>query len=139
MAGRARLIAALSLFPACIAPSVVESSGRAVEAAPAEIAWRPATADDLQGLYESVQIEGEAAVSLWKIYYHFSSDGSYSGAALVLGGEQPQFQTLSGHWKLEGEELDLGEGQRVRALAGSDHLKLESESGTALLRRVAVQ
>ena len=129
----------LLVAPACIAPSVVDSSGRAVAPTTSELAWRPARREDLRGLYESVSIEGEAAAALWKVYYVFAEDGSYSGAALVLGAASPEFQTLSGHWTLEGEILDLGEGQTARASAAGEHLKLESDGGVAILRRAAVQ
>jgi hypothetical protein len=127
------------LASACIASSVVESSGRAVAPASVELDWRPARGEDLRGLFESVSIEGEAAASLWRVLYVFAEDGSYSGAALVLGAGNPEFQTLSGRWALVGDDLDLGDGQTVRASVAADHLKLESAGGIAILRRVAVQ
>lgn len=138
---RANWIAAgcLLLAPACISSSVVESSGRAVAPETEQIAWAPARAEDLRGLYESVSIEGEVASSLWRIWYSFAADGSYSGAALVLGGANPEFQTLSGKWTLAGDLLDLGDGQTARASVAADRLKLESEGGVAILRRAAVQ
>lgn len=136
-----RLLASgwLLVTPACIASSVVDSAGRAVAPRTAEFAWRPALAGDLHGLYESVEIEGEAAVSVWKLYYAFAADGSYSGAALVLGGANPEFQTLSGRWTLVDGILDLGDGQTARVLAAPEHLRLEHEGGTAILRRADVQ
>jgi hypothetical protein len=124
--------------PACIAPSVLDEQARAVERAPAEVQWRAPTPADLDGLYESVSIEGEKAAQLWKIYYHFASDGTFSGAALLLGGAQPEFQTLSGTWKLDERGLDLGDGEPVRASAAPDQLKLESEGTLVILRRVAI-
>jgi len=135
----AALLVLASLAPACIAPSVLESSGRAVEPPVAQFAWRAPEIGDFSGLFESISIEGDAAVSLWKVYYHFAPDGSYTGAALVLGGPQPEFQTLSGPWALDGDLLDLGDGQSVRASAAPGHLRLESEGGIAVLRQVAVE
>jgi hypothetical protein len=89
-------------------------------------------------LFESVRIDGEAAASVARISYFFSPDGSYTGAALVLG-EPPAFQTLSGRWSLSGETLDLGSGLRVRARVAGESLRLESELCVAQLRRVALQ
>ena len=128
----------LTFLAACISPSVVESSGRAVAAEASTLDWRPATASDLRGLYESTAIEGEVAASLWRVYYHFSVGGSYTGAALLVG-DPPQFQTLSGTWSLADGQLDLGQGQVVRASVAGEQLKLESEGGVAVLRRAAVQ
>ena len=130
---------ALALLPACIAPSVVASSGRAVEAAEAEPAWRAAQARDLDGLFESTAIEGEVSASLSRVWYHFAADGSYSGAALVVAGANPQFQTLSGSWSLADGVLDLGDGTSVRASVAGERLRLESEGGVALLARAAVR
>jgi len=124
--------------PACIMPSVLDEKARAVERAPAQVQWRPPQPADLDGLYESVSIEGEKAVVLWRIYYHFASDGTFTGAALVIGGAQPAFQTLSGTWKLDQDGLDLGDGQPVRASCAPDLLKLESEGTVVVLRRVAI-
>ncbi len=120
----------------CIAPSVVASGGRAVRATDGdESAWRAARAEDLRGLFESVRIEGEAAAALGKVYYHFSPDGTYAGAALVFGGERPEFQTLAGRWSLGEDGLDLGDGP-ARAWAAAELLKLETPGGVAVLRRV---
>ena len=129
---------------ACIAPSVVSSEGRAVELAPQARDWRPARAEDLDGLFESTSIEGEAAVALWRIYYHFAvepgvSGGSYSGAALVLGGPTPQFQTLSGVWRLNDGALEFDGAAATQASVAGEVLRLENEGGTVLLRRAAIQ
>lgn len=130
---------ALALAPACITPSVVDSSGRQVEVKAEQLAWRPATAADLSGLFESVAIEGEAAAALWRAYYHFAADGTYTGAALVIGGANPEFQTLSGSWRLEGGLLDLGDGIPILVSAAEQLLRMESEGGVATFRRAAVQ
>lgn len=97
-----------------------------------------AEAEDLNGLFESVSIEGEQAAVVWKIYYHFASDGTFTAAAPVIDGLQPAFQTLSGTWKLDEQGLDLGAGQPVRASWAPEQLKLESEGTVVILRRVAI-
>ncbi|MEO6710552.1 MAG: hypothetical protein ABI054_12795 [Planctomycetota bacterium] len=132
-------LAFLLAAPACITPNVLDTKARVVEQAPAAIVWETARPEDLRGLFESTAIEGLAAASYWKIYYHFAEDGTYTGAALVIGGEQPQFQTLSGSWRLDEQGLDLGNGQSGRASAAPGMLKLESEGVTVILQRVAAQ
>lgn len=139
------LLLVLAAAPAaCIAPSVVGSEGRAVQATPQARDWRPARVEDLDGLFESTSIEGEAAVALWRIHYHFAvtpgeSGGSYSGAALVLGGATPQFQTLSGVWRLNEGALELDGAVAAQATVAGELLRLENEGGTVLLRRAAIQ
>lgn len=130
---------AATLVSGCIAPSVVDSTGRGVQVEPAALDWRPAGPEALDGFFESLSIEGEAAAALVRIYYHFAPSGSYTGAALVIGGNEPEFQTLSGQWKLGPEGLDLGDGVPVRLLAAPEHLRLESEGGVVTLRRRALE
>ena len=42
---------ALALAPACITPSVVASTGRAVQAEPAALDWQPAGPEALDGFF----------------------------------------------------------------------------------------
>lgn len=130
---------ALALAPACIAPSVVASTGRSVQVEPAALDWQLAGAEALDGFFESVSIEGEAAAAIVRIYYHFAPSGSYTGAALVIGGNEPEFQTLSGMWTFGPEGLDLGDGMPVRLLAAPEHLRIESEGGVVTLRKRALE
>lgn len=144
MRSSALLLVLAALPAACIAPSVVGSEGRAVQSTPQARDWRPARAEDLDGLFESTAIEGEAAVALWRIHYHFALEpgvpgGSYSGAALVLGGPTPQFQTLSGVWRLNEGALELDGAAAAQASVAGELLRLENEGGTVLLRRAAIQ
>jgi hypothetical protein len=133
------LLVLLMVTPACFAAKVIDSKDRAVELPASQLAWQHARAEDFSGLFESISIEGLAAASYWKIYYHFADDGTYTGAALVIGGAQPEFQTLSGKWKLDEAGLDLGNGQVGRAFAAPDHLKLESEGLTLILHHAPPQ
>ena len=136
---RALLCLALASTSACIQPSLLDESRRDVETTPEEVVWRPAQADDFRGLFESTAIEGENAAVLWKVYYHFAADGTFTGAALLLGGENPAFLTLTGTWKLDERGLDLGDGAIARASASDEQLKLENDGGTVVLHRVALQ
>jgi hypothetical protein len=136
------LLVAVSLCAtaaACITPSVVGSSGRAVAPASQESQWVPAQAFDLDGLWESVATEGARSPRCGRVCDVFSADGSYTGVALVLGGANPEFQTLSGRWKHQEAKLDLGDGQTVRADVPDEHLRLSSAGDVAILRRAAIQ
>lgn len=135
---RSLLLLAL-LAPACIAPSVVDSSGRAVALAAADLAWREAEPADFDGLFESTAIEGDAAAAIGRIYYHFAPGGSYTGAALVIGGAEPEFQTLTGRWVLGAGGLDLGDGVLVRVSAADGWLRLASEGGVVTLQKQALE
>lgn len=141
MVDRRFLAAALFvILPACIAPSVLQSSGRAVTTDEAESpSWRPAEARDLEGLYESETIEGDGAAAVSRVWYHFAPDGSWSGAALIVGGVQPAFQTLSGTWSLESGALDLGDGEPVQATVAGERLRLASQGGVAVLKRAPIR
>lgn len=132
---RAELAALLALAGCSSAPLAPEARA-VVDAGPA-LAWREATAADLDGLFEAQRIEGEAAAALRRLWYHFASDGSYSGAALVFDGERTRFQTLSGQWTLSAGHLELEGGAPSRVQAAEGWLRIESESGLALLRRIA--
>lgn len=131
------LLGALASTPACIAPSVVSSAGRSVNTAVAEISWRAPARSDLIGFFESERIEGESAQAVGKLYYSFADDGTFSGAALVLGGQRPEFQTLTGAWTLAENRLDLGDGEPIELSAADGRVRLSSSAGVAVLRRIA--
>jgi hypothetical protein len=137
--GRLGRSALLALAPACVHAKVLSETERAVGTRAPETTWRPAEPADVHGLYESVSIEGEAAAALWRIYYHFAGDGSYTGAALTLGGAQPEFQTLSGSWRLDGSTIEFDEATRAKAEVAGEELRLETEGGVVVLRRAAIQ
>jgi hypothetical protein len=122
----------------CLASSVVDPDARAVHTEALALEWRSASAADLQGLFESRSIDGEAGASLWKLYYHFSADGTYSGAALVFDGSHAAFQTLSGMWSLADGRLELDSLVPAQAWVADDFMRLESEEGAALLERVPI-
>jgi hypothetical protein len=133
------LLGVLALAPACVHAEVLAQDDRAVAALAEERVWRPAEPADVHGLYESVSIEGDAAASLWRIYYHFADDGTYTGAALTLGGAQPEFQTLSGTWRLADATIEFDSATTARAAVAGDELRLETEGGVVVLSRTAIQ
>lgn len=126
----------LVLAPSCIASNVVAVDDRLVVGPQVDdLEWHPGMEDDLAGLFESVQIHGDSAGALWKIYYHFSDRGGYSGAALVNSDDGLRFQVLSGHWRFSDGLLDLQDGsERLRVSVSGEFLKLESSAGSVVFK-----
>ncbi len=133
-----RLQAILCLaLASCIPSNVVAVEDRSVRVDLDRLDWQPLAKGDLPGLYESVEVTGEAAAVLWKIFYLFSEGGQYSAAALVLKGESPAFQSLQGTWQMVGKRLDLMDGSdSLEASVSGDHLRFESPTGSVTFRRL---
>lgn len=129
--------AALALG-ACASSKTLAPSERAVLPVEEQRAWRPASAEDLRGLFVSTSIEGELAAVLREVQYWFDADGRFSGAALVTV-PSPSFQTLEGRWSLHESRLEL-EGGAEPALAevADDLLRLSGSDGRIVLRRRAL-
>ena len=127
------------MTPGCLASSVVPSAERVAIAPKLEQSWRRATVEDLRGFFESLSIEGEAAASVRKLYYHFAADGSFSGAALL---QQPdgslEFATLRGGWTLESGRLQLDDSDPAQASVSAGQLKLDSSSGSVIFAPRAI-
>lgn len=128
-------VCVLSLFGGCYASNVVARDERAVIAARAELPWQPATPAAFDGLFESIAIEGDAAVALLRIWYFFARDGRYAGAALVDTPEGPQFQTLNGRWQIGEHGLVLDDAAAAAADAAPEHLRLRHDGGTLILKK----
>ncbi len=79
-------------------------------------------------------ISVDPTVTLW-IELRTRAVGEYTGAALVQGESSPQFQTLSGRWRIIDEALDLGDQEPVPLRAAPGFLQLEIEVGRLALRR----
>jgi hypothetical protein len=135
MAVRARLAAAPLVLAGCYASSVVAPQDRAVVEDLPAAAWRPAAAGDLDGLFTSARIAGDAALSLRFCAYVFATDGRYTGAALVDGDDGPAFQTLSGRWALGEGGLRLDGAPPARCEAAAGWLRLTTGNGSLLLHR----
>lgn len=123
------------LLAGCYASNVVAVQDRAVTLQTAALTWAPARAADMAGLYESVSIEGDAALSLRRIYYFFDGNGNYSAAALVASESGVAFQALSGTWHLDDQGLVLDQAPPARLLAASGYLRIEAAHGVLVLRR----
>lgn len=129
------------LAPACIPSNVVAPQDRMVAVDQDKVHWMPATASAFDGLYASISLTGDVAAGLWKVYYHFTPDGRFTGAALLQGESgAPAFQVLDGTWTLAGDVLRLGEGaEPATAEMAPDLLRLRGAAGTVVLRREPTQ
>lgn len=133
------LLAVLPLVAGCIASNVVAVADREVVAGATQLPFQPAGVLVLDGLYESIDIQGDAAVSLRKIWYLFSPGGAYTGAALADVDGVPSFQTLHGTWQVGAAGLSLDGQDPVPLEAAPDHLRLSAPNGTVVLARRPLQ
>lgn len=123
----------------CIASNVVATGDRMVQQPLEQLPFAPAPGLQLDGLYESVAITGDAAVSLRRIWYLFRADGSYTAAALVEGERGASFQTLDGSWASTAAGLSLDGAEPVPLEQAEQHLRLSAPTGVVVLRRSAAQ
>lgn len=133
------LLALVALSPAgCIASNVVAPDQRLVAADPTKLAWVPADAAAVDGLFESIDVTGDAAITVRRIWYVFSAGGRYSGAALADIDGALAFQTLSGSWSLVPAGLVLDDQPAVTCEMAPGHLRLAAPNGTVVLRRAVM-
>ncbi|MFM1871167.1 MAG: hypothetical protein RL398_589 [Planctomycetota bacterium] len=137
------VVAALWLVPTmlggCIPSNVVAKQDRMVEAPLTELQFVPGDAAQLGGFYESVQITGDAAVSLRKVFYWFDEGGKYTAAALIDGPDGVEFQTLVGTWRATAEGLVLDDADAVPVAVAGEHVRLATGGGGLTLRRSILQ
>ena len=124
-----------ALFGGCIASNVVATEDRMVAPPVASLAWAPAPGLQLDGFYESVEITGDAAIALRRIYYLFRADGTYTAAALGETGTRAEFQTLSGTWVSDARGLSLDGAEPVLLEGAEGHLRITAPNGAVVLRR----
>lgn len=136
---RALAIGLALLLPACIASNVVAVEQREVGSALDGLVFQPVAAPQLDGFYESVDIRGDAAVSLRRIYYVFDSRGTYTAAALAEADGGLQFQTLRGTWRAAADGLVLDDQPPVPCEAAPDHVRLIAPNGSVVLRKGRLQ
>ncbi len=135
---RAALLACCVALSGCYASNVVAATDRAVaaDAIADSVVWQPATNEQLVGFHESRIVEGDAALSLRKVYYVFVADGRYTGAALVEGDQGLGFQTLGGTWRLDQAGLSLDGGEPARCEAGGAFLRIHVAGGMIVMQRI---
>lgn len=131
------LVVLALLAQSCIPSNVVAPQDRIVAIEMEKVLWEPATPAAFDGLYASTSLTGEVASGLWKVYYHFTPDGHFTGAALLQGESgAPAFAVLEGTWTLADGVLQLGEGaEPATAEMAPDLLRLRGAAGTVVLRR----
>ena len=138
---RATALAVLAapLLAGCIASNVVAREDRATAPPRAELALEAGPPERLEGLWESVEIRGEAAAHLARILYLFEARGRYTAAALVLGPEGATFQTLEGTWSVRETRLVLDDAEPVELRHGQGHVLIDAPTGSVLLRSVELE
>ena len=124
-----------SILGGCIASNVVATEDRMVAQPVASLAFAPAPGLQLDGFYGSVEITGDAAIALRRIYYLFRADGTYTAAALGEAGERAEFQTLSGAWASDARGLSLDGAEPVLLEQAEGHLRITAPNGAVVLRR----
>ena len=133
------LLALVAPWMGCIASNVVASQDRLVTTTVAALHFEPAPGLPLQGLYESVEIRGDAALSLRKVYYLFDAGGTYTAAALTEVDGAPSFQTLNGTWQTTAAGLSLDGRPPVLLEQAPQHLRITAENGVLVLRAASLQ
>jgi len=128
-----------SSWPGCIASNVVATEDRLVTTGTAALSFAPAPELQLQGLYESIEIRGDAAVSLRKVYYLFAAGGTYTAAALTEADGVPSFQTLNGTWQSTAAGLVLDDRPPVLLEQATGHLRITADNGVLVLRAASLQ
>lgn len=137
--GPVAAVAGALLFASCIASNVVAEKDRMVAQPLAELVFEPASGLVLDGLYQSIELTGDAAVSLRRIWYVFSPNGSYTAAALGDVDGAPTFQTLNGTWAMTPDGLTLDGAAAVPVEKSGDHVRITAPTGRVVLRRERLQ
>lgn len=121
--------------------TLLDASEREVVTQDAQLLWQPGTSADVPGFWLSESVSGDAAGALLMITYYFTDEGTFTGAALAFGEDgQPAFQALSGSWTCSEGTLQLEPaGETVRLERAPGHLRLETPSGSVILRREALR
>jgi hypothetical protein len=138
-AGAAVALAAAGSLGGCIASNVVAAEDRLVATAPADLQWVAAPGRALEGLYESVEIRGDAAVSLRRVYYLFGPENAYTAAALIEADGASAFQAHSGTWQWVDGKLALDDQPPVLLEHAEEHLRLTTPTWVLVLRRSRLQ
>ncbi|MBL8754923.1 MAG: hypothetical protein JNK15_16580 [Planctomycetes bacterium] len=122
----------------CIASNPVAPDDRMVTAAVDKLQFAPAGQLALSGLYQSIDVRGDIALGLRRIWYWFRADGTYTAAALVEA-DAVAFQTRDGTWQLTAAGLVLDGDAPVAVEVAGDHVRLTSASGSFVLHKELLQ
>lgn len=120
---------------ACAGSGTLPHDGRAAPVEEQTLAWRPASAQDVPGVYVSRELSGPLAGYLRKLVYLLEPDGSYAGAALV-DASPPRFEVLAGTWAfVEGRLVLDGGPPAALQVADGGALRLSGDEGVVVLER----
>jgi hypothetical protein len=139
LTARAVASTVLAALGGCIASNVVAVDDRLVERPIASMPFAPAPSFPFDGLWESVEITGDAAIALRRIWYVFVGDGTYTAAALGDVDGRPTFQTLNGTWSTGPDGLSLDGAAPVRLERAGDHVRITAATGVVVLRKGLLQ
>lgn len=126
-------VAGACSLAACFGGTHIKPEERDIDVPVLDLAFQPAGALVLDGLYESVDIQGDMALSWRKVYYLFSPNGSYTAAALGDGDAGPAFTTLTGTWTCELRGLSLDDSDPLPLEQAPGHLRLSAAGGSLVL------
>ena len=129
------LLLPLAIAPGCIPSNVVARDDRMVTTALEDLRFEPAGELALDGLWSSVAISGDAALSLRKVYYVFLPGGAYTAAALVDDGSAPAFQTLTGTFAVSAAGIVFDGAEPVPLEVAPGYLRITAPTGALVLRR----
>lgn len=104
--------------------------------------WAPVDRESFPGTYAADSIFGDAAANLLDVRYVFRDNGSYSGAALVVGDEGLEYQTLTGSWVIGDSGSSLLLDDRTPGLSlgmHEDRIRIASAAGTVILERIELR
>lgn len=124
---------ACSLATGCFGGTHIKPEERDIDVPVLNLAFQPAGALVLAGLYESVDIQGDMALAWRKIYYLFSANGSYTAAALGEGDNGPAFTTLTGTWTCDARGLSLDDSEPLQLEQAPGHLRVSAAGGSLVL------
>ena len=135
---RLAVVGACSLA-ACFGGTHIKPEERDIDVPVLDLAFQPAGVLVLTGLYESVDIQGDMALSWRKIYYLFSPNGSYTAAALGDGDAGPAFTTLTGSWRCDARGLSLDDSEPLQLEQAPGHLRVSAAGGSLVLAQRKLQ
>lgn len=133
------LLLVSSLTAGCFGGTHIKPEERDIDVPVLDLAFQPAGAMVLDGLYESVDIQGDMALSWRKIYYLFSPNGSYTAAALGEGDAGPAFTTLTGSWQSDARGLSLDDSEPLQLEQAPGHLRVSAAGGSLVLAQRKLQ
>lgn len=135
---RLAVVGACSLA-ACFGGTHIKPEERDIDVPVLDLAFQPAGVLVLTGLFESVDIQGDMALSWRKIYYLFSPNGSYTAAALGDGDAGPAFTTLTGSWRCDARGLSLDDSEPLQLEQAPGHLRVSAAGGSLVLAQRKLQ